>query len=206
MPRVADRDGSSARAGESDADARRRLIVANAAELFDEKGYHRVNMSEIANAVGIQKPTLYHYFPSKGAILFEIHEDFFNPALEHAEESAKLDPRAGLRSIMVDILQLMDSHPGHLRVVFEHHRELPEPQQSIVRDKRDRYQTLVDRLVIRGIEEGEFRSVSPRLTTLALFGMCNWAYQWYQRGPLPAREIGDFMAELLFSGLDARHD
>jgi TetR/AcrR family transcriptional regulator, cholesterol catabolism regulator len=201
MARVTEQRSSDSPPRESEADARRHLIVANAAELFDRKGYHRVNMSEIANAVGIQKPTLYHYFPSKGAILFEIHEDFFNPALDRAETVSKLSPREGLVSIMIDIVELMDTHPGHLRVVFEHHRELPEPQQSIVRAKRDRYHALVESLVVRGVQAGDFRNVSPRLTTLALFGMCNWAYQWYQRGPLSTRQIGEFFADLLLTGL-----
>jgi TetR/AcrR family transcriptional regulator, cholesterol catabolism regulator len=188
----------------TDADERRRQIVAAAAHLFDRKGYHRVNMSEVAHAVGMEKPTLYHYFPSKGAILFEIHEEFFNPALERAELAASLPPREGIVSIMVDVVGLMDTHPGHLRVVFEHHRELPEPQQSIVRAKRDRYHNLVEDLVVRGVATGEFRQVSPRLTTLGLFGMCNWAYQWYHGGPLSAEDIGEFMADLLLGGLESK--
>jgi TetR/AcrR family transcriptional regulator, cholesterol catabolism regulator len=200
--RVQDAAGESAEQHWSvEAEARRRLVIERAAEMFDRDGYHRVNMTEIATAVGIRKPTLYHYFPSKTAILFEIHEDFFDPALEHAEAASKLAPREGIISIMVDILQLMESHPGHLRVVFEHHRELAEPEQSIVRKKRDRYHELVESLVVRGMKAGEFRSLSPRLTTLGLFGMCNWAYQWYQPGPLTAGEIGEFLADLLLEGL-----
>ena len=56
----------------------------------------------------------------------------------------------------------------------------------------------------RGIKSGEFRKVDPRLTTLAVFGMCNWAYQWYQpKGKLKPRQIADFFASLLFEGLAA---
>ena len=73
---------------------------------------------------------------------------------------------------------------------FEHYRELSEADQATIRDKRDRYQAHVQALVERGIATGMFRETEPRLTTLAVFGMCNWAYQWFNRdGELRAREI-----------------
>lgn len=188
----------------TEAHDKRRSIAAAAANLFDAKGYHRVNMTDIAHAVGLQKPSLYHYFPSKSLILFAIHEDFFNPALERAEAFALLPPRQALRELMVDILRLMESHPGHLRVVFEHHRELEADEQAIIRFKRDRYQEIVESVIRRGIAQGEFRDVDQRISTLAIFGMCNWAYQWYKPGLLTPEEIGTFMADLILTGLHAR--
>jgi len=41
---------------------------------------------------------------------------------------------------------------------------------------------MVEDIVCRGTRDGSFRDVDPRLTTLALFGMCNWSYQWYRQG------------------------
>jgi hypothetical protein len=37
-----------------------------------------------------------------------------------------------------------------------------------------------DLIAQRGIETGQIDSAEPHLTTLAVFGMCNWAYQWYR--------------------------
>jgi AcrR family transcriptional regulator len=189
------------------ADSRRREIVTGAAELFDREGYHATNMNSVARAVGLQKPTLYHYFSSKNEILNWIHEEFIDLLIEkqEAREEQDLAPADDLRAVMRDVLELMDTHRGHVRVFFEHYRELSEVDQATIKQKRDRYQALVEGIVARGIASGAFRDVDVRLTTLALFGMCNWSYQWYRKGgSLESLGIADFFWDLLLNGFAAR--
>lgn len=50
---------------------RRQAIIDTAADLFQEMGYERTSMNEVAKRVGGSKATLYNYFASKEA-LFEI--------------------------------------------------------------------------------------------------------------------------------------
>jgi AcrR family transcriptional regulator len=183
---------------------RRQEVVAKAAELFDATSYHTTSMSELARAVGIEKPTLYHYFSSKDEILFWIHEQFIDHLLEKTNARADLGLTASdeLAGAMEDILELMDTHRGHVRVFFEHHRELTPARQTTIRDKRDLYQGIIQAIVERGIADGEFRKVDPRLTALAIFGMCNWSYQWYQPGGArTSSEIAAFLGDLLLDGL-----
>jgi AcrR family transcriptional regulator len=188
------------------ADSRRREIVTGAANLFDREGYYATNMANLAHAVGLQKPTLYYYFSSKNEILNWIHEEFIDLLIEkaHARVEEGLAPADELRAVMRDVLELMDTHRGHVRVFFEHYRELSEADQATIREKRDRYQAVVEDVVRRGIEDRSFRQVDPRLATLALFGMCNWSYQWYRSGgPLESERIADFFWDLLLNGLTA---
>jgi AcrR family transcriptional regulator len=185
---------------------RRREVVAKAAQLFDKAGYHTTNMSELARAVGIEKPTLYHYFSGKDEILFWIHEEFIDLLIAKADARAAENLPAGeeLRGTMRDVLGLMKSHRGHVRVFFEHQRELNEAHQETIREKRDRYQTHVQGIVDRGIAAGEFRELDSRLVTLAIFGMCNWSYQWYRKGGArKSDEIASFFFQLLLDGLSA---
>ncbi|MFI5956368.1 TetR/AcrR family transcriptional regulator [Cryptosporangium sp. NPDC051539] len=173
-------------------DDRRREIITAAAGLFDRDGYSRTSMDDIAKTVGIAKPTLYHYFRSKEEILSSIHEEFIDLLLakEERRRRAGLPPEQMLLEVMVDILELMETHHGHLRVFFEHHRELPDAARPGMRAKRDRYEEAVTRTIEAGVTSGVFRDLEPRLTALGLFGMCNWAYQWYRTGgPLRPREI-----------------
>lgn len=46
-------------------DERRRRLIDSAAELFAEHSYEEISMRQIAQAAGISKSLLYHYFPSK---------------------------------------------------------------------------------------------------------------------------------------------
>lgn len=184
---------------------RLRGIVDRAAVLFDERGYHRVSMEDIAAAVGIRKPTLYHYVRSKDQILALIHHEFMSLVISRAEARQPLAmlPAQRLLEFMADILELMHTHRGHVRVFFEHHRELPPAEQEAVREVRDRYERMVEDVIREGIARGDFRPTPSRLTTLALFGMCNWAYQWYRReGELRTREIAYTFWDVLMRGLE----
>lgn len=187
----------------SAANQKRRALVASAAELFDREGYANVNVGRIAEAVGIRKSTLYHYFSSKDELLTAIHEEFID--LLESKRAARGDGHSvqeELRAAMTDVLELMETHRGHVRVFFEHHRELPIAARARVREKRDAYQAYVETTIRRGIDSGELRRVDPRLASFALFGMCNWAYQWFSAdGPLSARQIADLYGGILMEGL-----
>jgi len=73
-------------------------------------------------------------------------------------------------------MELMETHRGHVRVFFEHHRELPAEARGPIRLKRGRYEKIVEGLIGEGIELGVFRATDPHMAALATFGMCNWAY------------------------------
>jgi len=184
--------------------ARRADIIAEAATLFDKVGYHKASMSDLAEEVGTSKANLYHYFSSKDEILYWIHEEFINLLIDHHEQRLRTrmsNPQL-LLEVMSDILELMETHRGHVRVFFEHHRELPPEQREAMQRKRDRYLSDVHAVVVAGVERGEFTTNDTMLTTLAIFGMCNWAYQWFRReGPQRPRELAYYFWEFIMLGM-----
>ncbi len=183
---------------------RRQQIVTRAAGLFDQSGYSNTTMDDIAREVGVAKPTLYHYFPSKDDILHAIHEEFIDLLIERHEARSEtgLRPEQLLLEVMADILELMQTHRGHVRVFFEHHRELPPEAREPIKVKRDRYEQIVEDLIRQGIETGVLRDTDVHLAALATFGMCNWAYQWYRpTGRLRSRELAYQFWNYLVYGL-----
>jgi AcrR family transcriptional regulator len=46
-------------------DERRRQLIDAGAALFAQHAYEEISMREVAQAAGVSKPLLYHYFPSK---------------------------------------------------------------------------------------------------------------------------------------------
>jgi AcrR family transcriptional regulator len=197
---------TSRRSPEPSPQRKREEVVREAAALFDQRGYHATSMEEIADAVGLRKPTLYHYFRSKDEILHGIHEQFIDLLIARQERRAQttMPPPQLLLEVMGDILELMETHRGHVRVFFEHRRELPEDEQAAIAAKRNAYERAVSETIERGVEQGDFRPVDVRLATLALFGVCNWAYQWYSaEGPLRSREVAYVFWDLLLNGLSS---
>jgi AcrR family transcriptional regulator len=193
-----------ARRREMTSDERHQQIVDASARLFQISGYEAVTMQDIADKIGIAKPTLYHYFRSKDEILLAIHEDFIEILLERLAERVEdtHGPEQIIEGVMHDVLSLMDTHLGHVRVFFEHHRELPEESRSEMRRRRDEYELAVEEQFRLAMDAGTMRVASPRLATLAVFGMCNWAYQWYRSGgALSSDDIASNFWDFLYNGL-----
>ena len=131
---------------------RRHQIVESAAMLFDAQGYGNTSMEDVALAVSIAKPTLYHYFRSKEEILRSIHEEFIQLLTEKYVQrvSTGAEPEELALGAMKDILSLMVTHRGYVRVFFEHHRELPPDAKRYVTAQRDAYESLVQSAIGAG--------------------------------------------------------
>ena len=82
-------------AGTTKADAQRQRVLSASAEIFSKRGYRATSMNEIAAAVGLSKPTLYHYFRSKEEILVRLYEN----VMDHTVSSARAIAAAAPSSI-----------------------------------------------------------------------------------------------------------
>src|ERR1700687_2748657 len=73
--------------------SRREELLAVATKLFAARGYNGTRMDDVADVVGLNKDTVYHYYASKSLILYDIYKsaaDFTVPALHD-------DPTASAR-------------------------------------------------------------------------------------------------------------
>src|SRR5206468_13085035 len=55
--------------------ARREELTRIAARLFAERGYQGTSLADLAEALGVQKPSLYHHIASKEDLLWEVAWD-----------------------------------------------------------------------------------------------------------------------------------
>lgn len=186
--------------------ARRRMIGA-AVELFQDHGYEGTSVREVADASGVAKATIYHYFPTKSALLYEIHDEFMSTleAGMREIEGRELDPAEHLRAIIHDLWRVMTVHRGEVRVFFEEWRHLDRDHLDGLRQRRDNYTSFVRRAVedvASSSWPGGLDDRTADALTLAVFGMCNWAYQWFDpEGPLTGEELAELYADLAITGL-----
>ena len=89
-----------------DYDTKRGAILRAAARLFADEGYGRASMAEVARRCRISKANIYHYYPSKEALLFDMLEthlrDLRDRVLGLTFDSN--DPKDQLRIIITEIL------------------------------------------------------------------------------------------------------
>jgi len=166
-------------------------------------------MEDIADAMGIKKPTLYHYVQSKAQIVGWIHDECVAAVLPALKGylAADVSPADGLYLVARDILSLLVDKPGYLRVYFENYRDLDEDVQKRSVAERDEYFEYVKSLLRRGVESGEFDIPNIDIAARAYFGMCNWAYQWFHAGgAITTHELALQMWRIYVNGLSTRKD
>lgn len=91
-----------ARGRSSGYDDQRELILGHAAALFARSGYPGTSMNEVAQACGLSKPTIYHYFRDKYALLVDITDGHMTrlQALVDEVQAMGLPPEPRLRMLI----------------------------------------------------------------------------------------------------------
>lgn len=80
-------------------DAKER-ILQHAGQLFHEKGFHAVGISDICSAADVNKGSFYHFFPSKQQLALDVVDSFWHRARGDLEKQLLCDgpPRERLRA------------------------------------------------------------------------------------------------------------
>ncbi|MFH2038693.1 MAG: TetR/AcrR family transcriptional regulator [Chloroflexota bacterium] len=180
------------------------LILEAAAQIIRQKGFHATSMQDIAEAVNLQKASLYHHVASKQEILLELLDQALDMLTERMLLVIQQDLPADekLRQAMESFIQMLTEHSDLVSVLLLEHRSLDAEFQSRHIARRDRFEKLWRDLIMEGINTGEFSTYDPALTARALLGVMNWTITWYRpTGLLPVKVITDHMANLFINGL-----
>jgi AcrR family transcriptional regulator len=181
---------------------RRDDLTRAAARLFAEKGYHGTSTADLAEAMGVQKGSLYAHIESKADLLWEVAREgaaAFHAALDGVPEDGPVVERirAALR--------------GHLRVVAEQldiatvftreWRYLQGERRAEFLTERRRYEERFRALFREGRERGDLRTDLDDATAARLaLSAVNWAYTWLRPGT-PTDELADQFTDVLINGI-----
>ncbi len=167
-----------------DHDLKRSHILDTAAKLFATEGYDRVSMTKLAEACGISKANIYHYYGSKEAILFDALENHLTDLRDRvcALDVADLAPEESLYHVVHEILMAYDGSDEIHRVQTNNLTSLPPDQQGVLKKIQRDIVTFVSEVVERNAPKVfVYDLVKLRGTTMSIFGMLNTHYLW-QRG------------------------
>ncbi len=182
-------------------------ILLAAAQIFSEKGYHAASMADIAEAVNVQKASLYHHVSSKQEILVALLDqamDLLTQRLTDVLEQP-LTVEEKLRLAMASYLEILTENHNLSSVLLMEHRSLTPELSARHIPRRDRYEGLWRALIQEGMDSGLFCCVDPVIATRALLGVMNWTITWFHKGgPLTYQDIAGQYAQLFLNGLLAR--
>ncbi|MBI2122650.1 MAG: TetR/AcrR family transcriptional regulator [Armatimonadetes bacterium] len=179
-------------------------LLAAAIRLFRERGYHATSMQHLAEAVGIQRGSLYHYIEAKEDLLWEIMERAIGRLLAAVEPIARSGGAAAdrVRRAVAAHLEVAAMLRDELTVLHVELKSLSPTRRRAMIAYRDRYQDLFRFMVRDGLRGGEFRDVDPHAAVFAILGACNWFTQWFRPDGKDGYEVfAASFADLFLQGL-----
>ena len=186
--------------------ARNAEILQAAAKVFYRKGFHAARIQDIADELGMQKGSLYHYISTKedliqglvaGALEKMIEETSSIVATGHpARQKVAMAIEAHLRRtvedretwgiLMREDLELLNRNsPADIRVLVK------------------QYESLWDGVVAEGVASGEFDpNLDQRVAVQALLALCTGILSWFDpNGRLPVQEVARLYAQFALRGI-----
>jgi AcrR family transcriptional regulator len=151
---------------------RKAQILEAAKESFTERGFHKTRMSDIAEASGLSKGTLYWYFESKDAIILSLLERVFEPELQDLKSLLNDDQSAKERLLAYaergadDIIKMLNWMPlVYEFLVLAFRRDVIK---TFISTFYQRNLDLLENLIQQGIDSGEFHSINAQEAAIAM--------------------------------------
>ena len=179
-------------------------ILEAAAQVFRQKGFHGASMANIAEAVNLQKASLYHHVSSKQEILFELLDRALELLLERISPIARMDLPADERlgRMIREYLQILAENTDLSAVLLFEHRSLEGRQHARHVPNRDKFENLWRDVLKDGVRTRQFVCDDIPLSARAILGILNWTITWYRpNGSLTVEQIADHYSSLLLNGL-----
>jgi len=163
---------------------RRNELTRQAARLFAEKGYHGTSIGEIAEALGVQKGSLYAHIQSKQDLLYETMVEgarAFHAGLDAIPDD--LPATEKIRFALRSHLRVVADQLDVATVFVQEWRYLDGERRDEIVAERRRYEERIRALFREGRERGELRSdLDDSTAALLALSASNWAYTWLQPG------------------------
>lgn len=190
-----------------DRDLKRSAVLQVAARCFLDRGFTGTKLSDVADALNITKPALYHYFPSKEAILDECYRLGLELIEAHAAriEASSSSGLDKVRDFIVAYTTEVVTVEYGMCLGRLDDRALSPQTRKRVRSSKRRVDRRLRAFIEGGIADGSIAPGDPKLYSFAIAGALNWIAHWYQAGgELKPADIATHYAAHLVNGM-ARH-
>jgi AcrR family transcriptional regulator len=179
-------------------------ILSAAARLFDEQGYGQTSLQEIADAVGVSRPSLYHYFSSKEEILAAL----VDRATQRREEIIdEVEADAGnavtkLRRLLRLVGEATGTNPAGLRIALDNEGALGDDVRRRSAHSRRLLFDLLASILAEGVSEGSLRPLDERQVAATLIAaLTGLQYRAIGGVEMSPEHTAQLLEEIIVSGL-----
>lgn len=198
--------GNAVQSREEVFDLRRTAVIHTAARLIKARGYENVSLVDIADELHIAKPTLYHYFKSKGELVRELFaiatNAFLDPAVNPEDyprvagltgaEQLERFIRRGARVVTDDIGSALVTLP------------VGRPEFLQLQPEAQHVRRMADEIIRTGIEDGSLIACDAETTYQFILGTLRHLPTWFANTHRPLEDISDALRDLVMRGVGAK--
>ena len=179
-------------------------IKESAISLFSEKGYSATTMRQIARRAGLASGSLYNHLKRKSDLLLDIHRDFIDEIIEktrfHQGDEETCEEK--LREVFRTFMKAIFENKLSFKVLLEQETFLPAPAKKEVVRNVQLLRHGIEKIIKKGIEQGELRPVDTKTATFCVFALCNYSLRWIDpKGPYSYEQLGDMFFNFFFKGI-----
>jgi AcrR family transcriptional regulator len=194
-------------------DDRMQRLLEAALEVFARDGYRTATIDDVAEAAGVTKGAIYHYFDTKEALLLRVIEHYQALAFGRAEDALRdpaLPASTRIRLLVRKVFARRDDASDRLLglLVRGIAHEVPKAHHRWLEEGPARLWTLIAKLVREGQVRGEFRpdadgEVGARILVSGLMLQLLWQQHRadVRQLEMDADRLLDSSIELFLAGL-----
>lgn len=187
--------------------AKREAVLLAAVRMFNQRGFHTTSLDDVAAALNISKPLIYHYLGAKDHVLFECLRIGLERLCGAATEAAAL-PGTGLERLKMFLCRYGEAVMDDFgRCVIRTGDEILAPDSRVkFRDLKRDIDNALRRFMEEAVADGSAIIPDIKLTCFAFAGALSWTARWQEPGgKLTPAEIARQMVEILIKGIEP-HD
>jgi TetR/AcrR family fatty acid metabolism transcriptional regulator len=192
---------------------KRRQILDAAIRVFARQGFHSTRVSDIADEAGVAYGLVYHYFESKEKVLNELFSERWSlllAAIDEADRSADLTPRAKLEAVASFIIDSYRHDPELMKVIIvEVTRAANSFGRTHLPEIRRAYESIA-RIVAEGQEAEDFRrDVDPTFASMYFYGaieqlLSGWIFDLIPASASDFEQAKTLVVDTICDGLEPR--
>jgi AcrR family transcriptional regulator len=179
-------------------------ILVAAGELFDRQGFNQTSLRDIADAVGMARASLYHYFESREQILVAGVERLTTARNRFVDETRSMrgSPMDRLNALMLGLGTLIGQNPVWVRVLSRDEAALPEDTRTRDRDSRLAYFELLVDTLREGMDRGLIRRRDERATALTIVSAIGGLQgQYVAAAVAPSDNTAELIVDVILRGV-----
>lgn len=180
-------------------------IVNAAATLFAKAGYSGVRMTQVAEACGVSKSMLYHYFATKDDLLFFMVKEHLEDLVDSLETVLAVEHETDHDSIHAFISEFVvcSSQARQRNIVLTNDSKYLSPDKYEISKEMQR--------TVLELVKKQLKRIKPdiddnSLTAHAFFliGILNWVDIWYNpKGPISPQQLANKITRQFLDGFSS---